>query len=199
MKLNTNSWHRKFRDTVFDKYQHPKSICHYFWELVFLIAFVIALPVIYFWGLYIKESNNRIDEISTLITYTCGLIFMVFLSGAFFLVLYCTINDVPEEMLSYYLTPLNLLLGNWAFQLSTVIALFVFGFTGKGIYILSTLIMDKTHDYRRQKRVETKPSKSKFFSIKNTIVWNYLKALKDKTCPMIEWESNTNKQHKDEY
>jgi len=196
MKLNTNSWHRKFRDTVFDEYQHPKSICHYFWELVFVITFVIALPVVYFWSLYThtRESNNRIDKISNLILYICALILFVVLSGAFFLLLYCSLNDVPGEMLFYYLTPLNLLLGNWAFQLSIVITLFVFGFIKKGVYLLSTMIMDKVHECRRQKQVESKPPKSKSFSIKNTIVWNYLKALKDKTCPMIEWESNTNKQ-----
>lgn len=193
MKLSTNSWHRKFRDTVFDEYQHPKSICHYFWELVFVTTFVITFPVVYFWSLYthIRASDNRIDKISNLILYTCALILFTFLSGTFFLTLYCAITGVPEEMLSYYFTPLNLLLGNWASQLSIVITLFVFGFIGKSVYFLSTMIMDKVHECRRQKRVESKPPKSKSFSIKNTIVWNYLKALKDKTCPLIEWESDT--------
>lgn len=161
MKLSKSSWHYKLHLWFSHPWKVPKNLCGYFWKTVwYSIAFIpVVIIFIPFWVIdLIVKEEDRSSSIAEMTPVA------IILDGALAMV-FCMI-------------------AMWAYPFSAK--------TGAGPWIIAVgasgwlfaVVLAIAHwmDWASKKSGGTKRQK------KPNIAWEYIKAKKNKYCPIIEWE-----------
>lgn len=180
MQLSKTSWHRKFRDLIYDSDDDPKSICIYFHELVHCFLLLVLIPP----G-FVLFSGDRLESTSlaSIIFRSILIIALAFMIGTFGMVIWGDTHDIenPSVLLPYTI------LFSWGLQLIFVVFLaIIFGIAIGIQHIANSRWMERYLSRKEEPKIPTKP-------FTETIVGSYLKSLYTKACPRITWMGSETK------
>jgi len=179
MKFNRNSWHRKLTEFVFDK-ECPVSICPYFWRVMAaLVVFISILP----FALWTKYADDDLD-----LELPVSSAFFIFpivtiITAAFGVGTLDGMGIIDVEGLgrpALIFLPALILGASWCFMIGGVAVLLIIGCLVFGSIELVKLIK-AAYRAKFSNHTNTQPSSP-------SLIGTYFKAVKDKVCPMIEWE-----------
>jgi hypothetical protein len=186
MQLRLNSWKVKLVRSTFgiDYYELPKSLCSFFW--LFVLSVVLLPFVLYGHLLNVKflfgKNHNPLSN-----AVACGM--MTFFG----------IGVLGHEMTSAGFLKFSHIIDfsyfdSWSKSLSLIPALYYYSLIGLIIivpigYLLYLLIVYLSDKYdQRQDRIKNDIKKRKIFKEnKNSLTIEYIKAIKNKVCPLINY------------
>jgi len=146
LNLNKNSWHAKLFLASYSSKELPKSLCNYFWSLIFAIILLPVTFVVVIYNIITKKRVNKIIQISFML-------FGLILSSAFY-------EDYSFPTAYFY---------------GLITTVVVVGISGLFAFTLVYFI---------EKSDNHKPKKTK----KPNVIIEGIKAVKNKYCPIIQWD-----------
>lgn len=178
IKLNYDSWHYRFFNKLLPFTEPPKSLCPYFWTLLGLILIYPFLKIIQWFNKLFNSIPKK--EISKEHIYKK-------------MKLYSNIGEYFFKFILYVILPLlgiGLIFGFILILTETkikliIITLLTFIVMVLGIFVIIKLI-EKTSKYFSILIKKT----IKFILIPSQWCWWMIKAIYEKSCPLIEWENN---------
>lgn len=187
MKLSRNSWHfwlynRIYNNVLPNPYVKQtvfcKSLCAYFWSIVFailisLIFFIPSLPVIFFSKHTAKRKglcNSDVSLVGTAIS--CIIVYCLFVLYSLFAI---WMKPTTFELISGIIGYVCIVI-----YLSAIAKTFI----EDQIEVLKTKkrIQKIANFFKNGKKSEIAPKPKK-----TSLLISYLKAKKQKACPIIEW------------
>lgn len=163
MKLALDSWHRKLYNMTYD-IRVPRSLCGYFWVIVLAVVLFIPLTVLSIPNRLLgffreKDEDNDVQGDEVLLASSTAI---------FGLIVYAGLAEIVCMI--------------WLLFDASLPPIIVFGGFGWLIVLSIIIIWLKTKWANRYRK--PRPMKEK----KPSLIGSYLKAKKEKICPIIEWE-----------
>lgn len=159
MNLKTNSWHARYFKWFWNTSKLPNNSCDYFWGLVGAIILIIP-----FWSAPLM-SKNATEKTKTFHFTVSILLSLVFCSFGMAVFVYKDENIISD---------LNL----WKFLPYYIIGVIITILVALCGYIISSVLIKVIVFFETPLKIQ-KPS----------IVKEYIKNLKERSCSMIKWKN----------
>jgi hypothetical protein len=171
MIIDKKSWHYGMVKYSYLTKNLPKSLCGYFWQLVIsMILFPISYPI-FIYNKYLIKYHSKVDmyninALMSILIWLLGFIISISIYN----------NTIGNDVNLFYFIITSTLVG----FISTILLKFFIDFVIFLIFKIGDFI-DELEFNRIYYKIENN-------NIKSNIFLEYLKAVKNKICPFIEYK-----------